>query len=340
MYVLIYIFKNLETKQDQDQLPVKQWPDFNTLPSVPQWYLLLIATESEENKSQYHAMKCQHVERVNGNVEFYDDDSIFIIPKLNDEDKLLLWYNQDEFDRFKTEAARDAGVEIFQPNDDFSSLSSDEQACGQNVVVKDYSKFVMVGDFDCSDDGSAKSDAATCSTRRTCTNEYTDTVTSEGEQVCKRGLGFHFSQYRKRYKAFVRSSVLSWYKSMTSLLLEKDAKRDALPIDIVRELDKERREKSILMLAHLYSKCSKDEKEYALWRGKMDYQMAYPENSCKSFPCVAPRESLGSMKSAKKRAVDEIIHQANKRRLTCTDSWWHVSEPCAQYQLMTWTDIS
>ena len=261
------------------------------------------------------------MEHQKGTVEFNDDNSISIIPDLSEEDKQLVWYNREEFERFKTEAARDACVELFHPNDT-SSPSSDEQDHKAAVVTKDYSKFVVVGDFDDKvEDTSIGTDAATCNTPRKCTNEYNDIITDKGEEICRRGLGFHFSRYRKRQKAWVRSSVLNWYKSIASILLEKDPQRDVLPIDIRQHLDDERHEKSIMMLAKLCSECSKDECQSALWRGTMDYQMAYPENNYyHSFSRVASCESLRSMDPAKKRSVDDNAKQTKKRRQSLTDT--------------------
>lgn len=259
----------------------------------------------------------------NNKVEFNDDDSIQITPGLG-EDGRHVWYSRDDFERFKTEAARDAGVKLFHPNDTSPSSNSDTLADEQETAkVKAINKFVMVGDFDDKlliGDSSISSEAATCSSPRKCTNEFNDTVTDEGVEVCRRGLGFHFSRYRKRRKAWVRSSVLSWYKKMSSVLLEKDSSRDVLPVDIVEQLDKERQERSVVILSKLYSKCSKEERELALSRGKMDHEMAYPENSYYYFQRTDSTESTKSTESdSKKRSVQTDQTQTSKRRLTLTD---------------------
>jgi hypothetical protein len=263
----------------------------------------------------------------NNKVEFNDDDSIQITPGLSEDDRWRVWYSRDDFDRFKTEAARDAGVKLFHPNDNSSpSSNSDVQADGQEATIataSKASKFVMFGDFDdkFTEDLSISTDAATCTSRRKCSNEFNDTINDEGEEVCRRGLGFHFSRHRKRHKAWVRASVLAWYKEMSSVLLEKDGSRDVLPRDIVQQLDKERQERSVILLSKLYSKCSKDERQLALSRGKMDHQMAYPENTWDQIQHTNSNESVKSTESdSKKRAVDTDELQTSKRRLTLTDT--------------------
>jgi len=266
----------------------------------------------------------------NNKVEFNDDDSIHITPGLGEDGRHDVWYSRDDLERFKTEAARDAGVKLFHPNDTSPSSNSDTLADEQETAkVKAINKFVMVGDFDDKlligdGESSIPSEAATCTSPRKCTNEFNDTVTDEGEEVCRRGLGFHFSRYRKRRKAWVRSSVLSWYKTMSSVLLEKDSSRDVLPLDIVEQLDKERQERSVVILSKLYSKCSKEETELALSRGKMDHEMAYPENSYYQFQGTDSNESTKSAESdSKKRSVQTDETQTTKRRLTLTDIGQH-----------------
>jgi hypothetical protein len=276
---------------------------------------------ARECKMQNHTTK--------RNVEFQDDNSLILSSGLTENEKSLLWYSQYELDKFKTDAARDAGVRLFYPFATTSSPSSNEtsevpEAGGQKVgTTKDYTnKFVVVGNFDdkAGEDVSVITDAATCNSQTgKCTNEYNDTINDQGEEVCKRGLGFHFSRIRKCRKAWIRASVLAWARKMNSILLEKDSNRDLLPRDIVRHLDAERLERSMNMLAMLSSKCTKDERRIALWRGRMDYEVAYRENSYHTFTRIDSNssESLKTLESeSKKRAVGDEYGQKSKKRIT------------------------
>ena len=257
-------------------------------------------------------------------VAFQDDNSISLAYfGLTDDEKQMIWYTLREIDEFKADAARDACVRLFHPQEMTSSPSSDEQTDQLEVsaAVKHTNKFVMVGNFDdkiiIEEDKTVATDAATCSTPRKCTNEFTHATDNEGADFYMRGLGFHFSRYRKRMKVGSRTSVLKWAKSINAVVLEKDPRRDELPAYLVKQLDKERQEKASLMLAKLSEKHSKEERHTALWRGRMDHQMAYPENYIEAFGrgIVSSASSENTSESeTKKRMPVEGDQQQSKRR--------------------------
>ena len=278
-----------------------------------------------KEKAQYQSTIDMNPTAPPKEVAFQDDNSISLdFFGITDDEKQMVWYTLKEIDEFKADAARDACVRLFHPQETTSSPSSDEQTAGHeaSLTVKSTNKFVTVGNFDekIEEDKSIATDAATCSTRRKCTNEFSHMTDTEGTNVYMRGLGFHFSRYRKRTKVAGRTSVLKWAKIMNSIALQKDPIRDKLPLHLVKELDKERREKANMVLAKLSEKCSKEERHRALWRGKLDHQMAYPKNYTETFfhngiVSSASSENTSESESKKRMPVsDEGDQQQTKRR--------------------------
>lgn len=324
-------------------------------------------------------------------VAFKDGGSHCPTPSLNGDEINLVWYSQREINKFKVQAARDAGVELFDkynesppssfgeeseqqlddvqhsPNEhkqspdehkespdqykqstpttrkeDLHLLWPDEQKPSPDANASEqdkdswngFKKFVMMGDFDSEvkDDSTVLTDAAMCVTTHKCSNEYSDFVNPEGIEVCQRGLGFHFSRYRRNERKSVRTSVLTWRDSMDSVLLEKDGKRDSLPPDKAKELDYQRQENSARILSKLYRKYSKEERELALWRGRMDYQIAYPRvYAAAQLPHVesnqtmmpSSHESLSTAESRIRRAAEgeeKLPHAASDQNLSRTNA--------------------
>eukprot|EP00956_Cyclotella_meneghiniana_P011625 scaffold16368_cov73-Cyclotella_meneghiniana.AAC.3 len=326
-------------------------------------------------------------------VTIEDGGSYRPTPSLNDDEIDLVWYSQKEINKFKVQAARDAGVDLFDiynesppssfdsereqqlvdvqhsqdehkhspnehkqspgqykqspdqyeqstpttPKEDLHMLWPDEQKPSPDTNPSEQGKdswnvlkkFVMVGDFDSKfeDDATALTDAATCETTHQCSNDFNDFIDPDGREVCQRGLGFHFSRYRRNNRKSIRTSVLTWRDSMDSILLEKDGERDSLPPDKAKEVDDRRHEKSTRILAKLYRKYSKEEQELALWRGKMDYEIAYPQvcsfntSNVDSNQSMMPssNESLSIDESIKKRAAggeENLSHAKSDQNLS------------------------
>jgi hypothetical protein len=215
---------------------------------------------------------------------------------ITEKEKQRSWYTVEEYNRFKFEAARDAGVGLFNSYA-HAHEHSGIQGLHAATSYRQTHKFVTVGNFDdkySNDSFSLITDAATCNTPRKCTNEYNDTIINDREEICKRGLGYHFSRFRKRNKAWTRTTVLIWQKRMGSILLEKDWRRDEMPVNILHQYDAKLNENRHLLLAMLSSKLSCHARQSALWRGKMDHEVAYPEK-CESFFHVNLDGSLSIM---------------------------------------------
>ena len=215
---------------------------------------------------------------------------------LKDDEKRLIWYNKDEYDRFKFNAASEAGVRLF---DSFPSTQTKES----NAQTYQH-KFVVIGNFDDEDNktslistnakkiaGDRKLAAMNASTAylvpTKCTNEYQDSIDKKGKVICKRGLGYHFSRYRKRNRVWTRAMVLTWQKTIRSAKAEEGRmqsktgcsgqRQSHTPFRLSQKCDFKLSDKCQRLLAIVSSKCSRSSKQAAVWRGKMDYKMAHPE---------------------------------------------------------------
>jgi hypothetical protein len=213
-----------------------------------------------------------------------------------EDEKRHIWYNKEEYDRFKFNAASEAGVRLF---DFFPPTQT------KDPNVRSYKhKFVMIGNFDEQDDNkipSIPTDATTDKDRKLttmnasiayhvpikCANEYNDSINKKGEEICKRGLGYHFSHYRKRNRVWTRAMVLTWQKTMRSVKAEEGRVQNKIgcfeqhqyhqPLRLSQKSNFKLSDKSRRLLALVSSKCSRSSKQAALWRGKMDYEIAHPE---------------------------------------------------------------
>eukprot|EP00585_Thalassiosira_rotula_P018214 CAMPEP_0196209900 /NCGR_PEP_ID=MMETSP0912-20130531/9949_1 /TAXON_ID=49265 /ORGANISM="Thalassiosira rotula, Strain GSO102" /LENGTH=436 /DNA_ID=CAMNT_0041484891 /DNA_START=306 /DNA_END=1616 /DNA_ORIENTATION=+ len=224
-----------------------------------------------------------------GNIT-YTIDTVLRASEMSSKEKQIAWYNSNEFDQFKYEAARHAGIKIVRYD------NTTEERTNQSH------RFAMVGDFD---DCSTVKDAASTSKNRSNVesassssgkaatvkkfyneNEYNDTHSSQGEAICKRGLGYHFSRNRKKSRAVTRSAVVTWQKMLRSdnnaSSSSSNPKSQQNKLPILSETNSITGRKLVigkmqLMLSLVSAKCSRVAREEARWRGDVDYRVAYPE---------------------------------------------------------------
>lgn len=207
------------------------------------------------------------------------------VPKASDmtqQEKQIIWYLGNDYSQFKSDAASDGGVKIMR----YVPLNADQtpKSC----------HFVCIGSFDgsCDADTSSSSsnsnhssDEATAGSKRTSPSgkfynehEFNDYIKENGQEVCKRGLGYHFSRIRKNNRVMVRSAVVAWQKC-----LQKESNQKRLDKVIQRKRWALRnspasiQQTQSIVLASVSSKCSKVSREEALWRGNIDFRVAYPE---------------------------------------------------------------
>ncbi|KAL3782874.1 hypothetical protein HJC23_008868 [Cyclotella cryptica] len=255
-----------------------------------------------------------------------------------DSEKRLMWYSQEEYDGFKFDAARSAGVQLFE----YFPLS--HKAChrqGSNTTTVHPHKFVMIGNFD--EKAEETSSVATVAAvdqgvqptsnhnmkdtglhhvPTKCMNEYNDTISIDGYQFCKRGLGHHFSRFRKRNRVWTRAMVLTWQKSMRSMTLKNGSQHTLTSsqeqsLNLSQKCDVNLDGTAQRLLAAVSAKCSRSARLAALWRGKMDHEVVCRE----SF-----NESIGSGSSdsgpifeleTKKRSVDHGDELQRTKRQRC-----------------------
>lgn len=205
-------------------------------------------------------------------------------------EKEIVWYREKDYNHFKHDAASDGGVKIAR------RFSVETQKMGNCC------HFVLIGSFDgdCDEDNTSSSsnsgsnhssDAATAGSIRSSPsgkfyneNEYNDCVSENGQEVCKRGLGYHFSRIRKRNRATTRNAVLAW---QTCLQKESNKKRieqvfqrkmQASPFPSINTNSlPSLKTQAHFVIALVSTKCSRVSREEALWRGNIDFRVAYPE---------------------------------------------------------------
>lgn len=210
--------------------------------------------------------------------------NIPLASEMTNRKKHKIWYSANEYDQFKYQAAKQAGVKIVRYDSD---------------KVGQHAQFVMMGDFDGSTDNRASTSTVVCATKPSkChynENEYNDRTSSTNhshEVVCKRGLGYHFSRSRKKSQKVTRSAVIAWQKTLrdqsSSPSLSSSSnnnngsnskiqQHDNSSASSTVEKKKNHLEKSRMMLALVSAKCSRVAREEAKWRGDVDYRVAHPE---------------------------------------------------------------
>jgi len=237
------------------------------------------------------------------------------IPKASEmttQEKQLIWYLGYDYNQFKNNAASDGGVKLVRS-------------------MKDSCHFFCIGSFDgsCDEDTSSSSnsgsnhssDAATAGSSRTSPSgkfykhEYNDYMKEDGQEVCKRGLGYHFSRIRKRNRVMTRSAVVAWQKCMqkpsNKQRIEKVVQRKmhATPnLSSSRKNRPQLQQTQSVVLGSVSTKCSRVSREEALWRGNIDFRVAYPER-CRFgiVDSIQRKRSSGS-------AADDVAYHAGKRR--------------------------
>jgi len=235
------------------------------------------------------------------------------IPKASEmttQEKQTIWYLVNDYNQFKNNAASDGGVKLVRS-------------------IKDSCHFVCIGSFDgsCDEDTSSSSnsgsnhssDVATAGSSRTSPSgkfynehEYNDYMKEDGQEVCKRGLGYHFSRIRKRNRVMMRSAVVAWQKCM-----QKPSNKQRIEKVVQRKMEATSSRKNrpqlqqtqSVVLASVSTKCSRVSREEALWRGNIDFRVAYPER-CR-FGIV---DSIQRKRSSGSAADDAACHASKRRR--------------------------
>eukprot|EP00584_Thalassiosira_punctigera_P026832 CAMPEP_0172577874 /NCGR_PEP_ID=MMETSP1067-20121228/138452_1 /TAXON_ID=265564 ORGANISM="Thalassiosira punctigera, Strain Tpunct2005C2" /NCGR_SAMPLE_ID=MMETSP1067 /ASSEMBLY_ACC=CAM_ASM_000444 /LENGTH=353 /DNA_ID=CAMNT_0013370565 /DNA_START=8 /DNA_END=1069 /DNA_ORIENTATION=- len=184
------------------------------------------------------------------------------IPRASDmstKEKRARWYGANEYDQFKYEAAKHAGVKIvwydsenvghfdLKPDNDARSTSKENESGVKKLYYNE--------------------------------NEYNDTRNSNGEAICKRGLGYHFSRNRQKSSAATRSAVMAWQKTLKDPANRSGPKFQESSPSPGGESKRNSGEadKTRAMLALLSAKWSRLARMEAKWRGDVDYGVAYPE---------------------------------------------------------------
>ena len=206
------------------------------------------------------------------------------VPKASDmthQEKQIIWYLGNDYNQFKKDAASDGGVKIMRPKD----------SC-HCICIGSFDGFYDADSSSSSSGGSNhSSDAATAGSSRSSPSgkfynehEYNDYIKENGQEVCKRGLGYHFSRIRKRNRVITRSAVVAWQACM-----QKESNKKRIEKVVQRKMwstphsTSSRRnpyylqQTQSIVLASVSSKCSKVSREEALWRGNIDFRVAYPE---------------------------------------------------------------
>lgn len=237
-----------------------------------------------------------------------------------EEEKRRIWYNKEDYNAFKFNAASDADVRLM---DFFSTARNQFHSKGARR------KFVMIGNFDSVDEkkSSCFTDATVASgpkfaessyhVPKKCLNEYKDSINKAGDEVCKRGLGYHFSKHRKRNKVWTRAMVLTWQKTMRSMTVEGGMIQDPHhqePLTLSQKCNLKLNEKCWRTLAIISSHCSRSSRQAALWRGRMDYEVTRNLEKTK----VSVDKDCTDMKvDAAKRTIDDCDHQRCRKRQCC-----------------------
>jgi len=259
--------------------------------------------------------------------------------EMTTREKHRIWYNANEYDQFKYQAAKQAGVKIVR----YDSDKADQTP-----------HFVMMGDFDAKyekkhDSGGSGSDNASsivvCENSKCYynENEYNDHTDSDGKVICKRGLGYNFSRSRKKSRIVTRSAVVAWQKTLRDQSsssssnnnynvpsdLKLQQQQDDLPPTAITTVGKKNQlDKSLMMLALVSTKCSRIAREEARWRGDVDYRVAYPE---RHDDPIASRNNSGSIAIVHDTMMvckgtdygtnndinNSIMVKNNKKRLAC-----------------------
>ena len=210
-----------------------------------------------------------------------------------------MWYTFAEYDQLKYNAAKHAGVKITRHG---------SKEAGLNY------RYCLEGNFD---DNQNVGEASCANTGKVYNgNEYNDlTVLKSREEICKRGLGYHFSITRKKHRTAIRSNVLSVQKKLLRYSSAQSGRKLQRDLKAAAEKNLEKKnKKSQLVLALVSTKYSRSSREEARWRGKVDYWVAYPERHVASDmpppPDARKSDVMGS--SSKRRSGDKATPRDDK----------------------------
>mmetsp|Transcript_10828 Transcript_10828/g.22084 ORF Transcript_10828/g.22084 Transcript_10828/m.22084 type:complete len:529 (+) Transcript_10828:448-2034(+) len=274
------------------------------------------------------------------------------IPPASDmtlEEKQDIWYNHVDFDRFKWKSAQDAGVQLFRFQHAKANEDMKQQPC----------QFLLDGNFDDTALNNHKrhDDAKRGSVNEAITaaketnlrgvvsskvneKEYDD---DETHQICKRGLGYHFSRVRRRHKLMFRSTILEWQRKLREHSNESSPNATASPYSVpsfsgidhgaslcadnnetakpdsdlkqpsqplLKRVQQKSRyppldRKSQLILALVSKKFARDACGSAEWRGRVDYKVAYPErHSMETVASKKSKDAYGGSNSVRTNRTD------------------------------------
>ena len=174
---------------------------------------------------------------------------------MSQREKDVRWFTPKDYEGFKYDAATQAGIRLVRYERGEGKLSSSKQP-----------NFVMLGSFDNEADGGS-SEGESVARLHYNENEYNEPPNGD---VCKRGLGYHFSRHRKRAKLITKGAVMAWQRALNDPTNPKYAK---MKVDSSGKGKK----RASFILALVANKCAKIPAEEARWRGEMDYFAAYPE---------------------------------------------------------------
>ncbi|KAL7553882.1 hypothetical protein ACHAWF_017217 [Thalassiosira exigua] len=163
-------------------------------------------------------------------------------------EKRSMWYDEADFDAFKRDAARAAGVRIVRCRESKYHGKDADDSKGRFALLGNFDDKCDIGGPERSGAAAAKDDrpdaktavppataastAAAEGKRYYNQNEYGDrrvpasdfeggtlgstsgSALGSSTLVCKRGLGYHFSRARKRSRFLARSAVLAWQEAL------------------------------------------------------------------------------------------------------------------------------
>lgn len=244
-------------------------------------------------------------------VRFYDKVKVYrqAGPRasgMSSNEKQKRWYSNKEFDHFKYQAASHAGVRIV-PCD-----ASNETSIQNN-------HFLMVGNFDEINISSNDRDniPTTISSKNHRNklyyneNEYNDSHNEDGEVVCRRGLGYHFSRNRRKSRVVTRSAVIAWQRMLRNPNNEPYLKLHGYLPSVsanLKQVDKKQ-----LMLAKISLQFSRIASREAEWRGDVDYRVVYPEQHNPTAVVTASSSSL-NVNGDRNRMKTEGTYSSKKRK--------------------------
>jgi len=257
-------------------------------------------------------------------VRFYDKVKVYrrAGPRASDmssNEKQKRWYNNNDFDHFKYEAASHAGVRIV-PCD------------ASNVISIQNRHFLMVGTFDETNISNNERDNISSSISSKShpnklyynENEYNDSHNEDGEIVCRRGLGYHFSRNRRKSKVVTRSAVIAWQRKLRNPNNEANLKlKENLPTVSAKLIQLEKNQLELAIISRRFSRIASREAE---WRGDVDYRVVYPERH-NPTSVVTASSSFQNVNGDRYLTKTEGVSSTKKRKLSHDAKKSHLDIP-------------